>query len=110
MQPTQSATASAHTLHRFFNPTDQRTRFLVDIRPGNTGFEQALQIGYGLAADGKTNKQSLPTNLYHLAVIFMLSESMVPGVFALLTPVFRYLAARARRKGIEQALIRTYCQ
>jgi mannose-6-phosphate isomerase-like protein (cupin superfamily) len=110
LQPTQSATASANTLHRFFNPTDQRTRFLVDIRPGHTGFEQSLQIAYGLAADGKTNAKSLPTNLYHLAVLFVLGEGMVPGVFALLMPVFRMLAARARKKGIEQELIRTYCQ
>lgn len=110
LQPLQSVTAYANTLHRFFNPTGQRTRFLVELRPGHTGFEQSLQIAYGLAADGKTNAKSLPSNLYHLAIIFMLGEGMVPGPFTLLTPIFRFLAARARKKSIEQELIRKYCQ
>ena len=110
LQPLQSVTAYANTVHRFFNPTGQRTRFLVELRPGHTGFEQSLQIAYGLAADGKTNAKSLPSNLYHLAIIFMLGEGMVPGPFTLLTPIFRFLAARARKKSIEQELIRKYCQ
>jgi quercetin dioxygenase-like cupin family protein len=110
LKPTQSATAAPNTLHCFSNPTDQTTRFLVELRPGHTGFEQSLQIAYGLAADGKTNKESLPTNPYHLAILFIMSEGMVPGLFAMLAPVFRFLAARARKLGIEQALIRTYCR
>jgi quercetin dioxygenase-like cupin family protein len=110
LKPRESATAPAGTLHCFSNPTTQQTRLLVELRPGHAGLEQALQIGYGLAADGKTNQASLPTNLYHLAVLFALGESIVPGVFALLTPVFRFLAARARKQGIEQELISTYCQ
>lgn len=110
LQPGQSVTASPNTLHCFGNPTSQTTRFLVELRPGHTGFEQALQIGYGLAADGKTNRESLPTNIYHLAVLFALSDSMAAGPFALLTPVFRLLAARARRLGIEQELIEKYCR
>jgi mannose-6-phosphate isomerase-like protein (cupin superfamily) len=54
LKPTQSAAALVTTLHRFFNPTAQPTRFLVELRPGHTGFEQAIQIAYGLAAAGKT--------------------------------------------------------
>ena len=109
LKPGQSALALPETLHNFSNPSAQPTRFLIELRPGHTGFEQALSIAYGLAADGKTNEASLPTNLYHLAVVFMLGEGMVPGVFALLMPVFRFLAARAREKGIEQELIEKYC-
>lgn len=109
LKPSESVTAPINTLHRFFNPTDQRTRFLVELQPGHTGMEQSLQIAYGLAADGKTNKESLPTNIYHLAVLFVMADSIVPGPFALLTPVFRWLAARARKLGIEQELIRKYC-
>ncbi|MCU0493556.1 MAG: cupin domain-containing protein [Chloroflexaceae bacterium] len=110
LTPGQTATAPPNTLHCFSNPTNQTTRFLVELRPGHTGFEQALQIAYGLAADGKTNRESLPTNPYHMAILFTTSEGMVPGVFALLTPVFRFLAARARKLGIEQELIRKYCR
>lgn len=110
LKATQAETAPVNTLHRFFNPTTQPVRFLVELRPGSTGFEQALQIGYGLAADGKTNAQSIPTNLYHMALLFTLGESNLPGLMALLTPLFRLLAARARNLGIEQALIERYCQ
>lgn len=109
LRPTQSATAHANTLHCFSNPTDRAVRFLVELRPGHTGFERALQIGYGLASDGKTNAQSLPTNIYHLALLFTMSDSIVPGPFAIVAPIFRLLAARARKLGIEQELIRTYC-
>jgi hypothetical protein len=88
---------------------DKTVRFLVDIQPGSTGFERALQIAYGLATDGKANKQGLPKNLYHLAVIFVLGEGRMPGAFGLMMPLFRFLAARARKKGIEQELIQKYC-
>jgi mannose-6-phosphate isomerase-like protein (cupin superfamily) len=110
LKPAQSVTAPSNTLHRFFNPIDQHTRFLVELQPGHTGMEQSLQIAYGLAADGKTNKESLPTNLYHLAVLFVMADSIVPGPFALLTPILRLLATRARKQGIEQALIAKYCE
>jgi quercetin dioxygenase-like cupin family protein len=109
LKPGESATAPINTLHRFYNATSQPTRFLVELQPGSVGFEQGLQIAYGLAADGMTNKEGMPTNIYHLAVCFELTESMAPGIFALVAPLFRYLAARARRKGIQQELIRKYC-
>jgi quercetin dioxygenase-like cupin family protein len=110
LKPGESATAPINALHRFYNETSQTTRFLVELQPGSVGFEQGLQIAYGLAVDGRTNKEGMPTNIYHLAVILELTETMVPGVFALVAPIFRYLAARARRKGIEQELIRKYCK
>jgi quercetin dioxygenase-like cupin family protein len=110
LRPGETKTAFANTLHNFKNPTAKTTRFLIDIQPGSSGFEQALQIAYGLATDGKANQQGLPKNIYHLAIIFILGEGRVPGVTSLLMPMFRFLAARARKKGIEQELIRKYCQ
>ncbi|MBC8075330.1 MAG: cupin domain-containing protein [Chloroflexales bacterium] len=110
LRPGETKTAQINTLHNFKNSTDKTTRFLVELVPGSPGFEQSLQIAYGLATDGKANKQGLPTNIYHLAVIFVMGEGRVPGVMSLLMPVFRLLAARARKKGIEQELIRKYCQ
>jgi quercetin dioxygenase-like cupin family protein len=110
LRPGETKIAYVNTLHCFKNPTDKTTRFLVELRPGSTGFEQALQIAYGLATDGKANKQGLPKNIYHLAVVFVLGEGRVPGVMSLLMPLFRLLAARARKKGIEQELLSKYCQ
>src|SRR4051812_24146561 len=48
------ATATAHPNinHRFFNASDQVCKFRVELRPASKGFEQSLQIGYGLARDG----------------------------------------------------------
>lgn len=110
LHPTQAAVVPINTLHRFFNPTNQMTRFLVEFQPGHTGMEQILQIVYGLAADGKTNQRGIPTNLYHLAVILTLGDTGITGPLGLLRPVFGLLAARARKLGIEQELIQRYCQ
>jgi mannose-6-phosphate isomerase-like protein (cupin superfamily) len=106
----ESATADMRTLHCFANPTPQPTRFLIELRPGHTGFEQGLQIVYGLASEGKTNAKSVPTNPYHLAVVLELGDTQLPGMLRVLLPVLRLAAARARRKGIEQALIDRYCR
>jgi quercetin dioxygenase-like cupin family protein len=110
LRPGDTKTAFANTLHNFKNPTAKTTRFLIDIQPGSTGFEQTLQILYGLATDGKANKQGLPSNISHLAVLLVLGDTRLGGGASLLMPVFRLLAARARNKGIEQELIRTYCR
>jgi quercetin dioxygenase-like cupin family protein len=104
----QTVVVQPGVLHCFANPTDRPARFLVELRPGHTGFEQAIQIAYGLAADGKTTAKGMPKNLYHLAVIFVMADSNVPGIMSLLTPLLRFLAARARKNGIEQELIQKY--
>ena len=106
----QSATVEPHTLHAFSNPTEDPTRFLIELRPGHSGMEQGLQIVYGLASEGKTNAKGVPINLYHLAVVLGLGDTQLPGVLRVLLPVLRVLLARARRTGIEQALIARYCR
>jgi quercetin dioxygenase-like cupin family protein len=110
LRPGDTKTAQINTLHNFKNSTDKTTRFLIELVPGHTGFEQSLQIVYGLAVDGKVNKQGLPTNIYHLALVFVMGEGRVPGVMSLVMPLFRFLAARARTKGIERELIEKYCR
>ena len=79
LTPGQSALALPGILHCFSNSSVQPARFLVELRPGHTGFEQMLCIAYGLAADGKTNEKSLPTNLYHLSILIMLGEGRCPA-------------------------------
>jgi quercetin dioxygenase-like cupin family protein len=80
------------------------------LRPGHTGFEKAIKAGYGLAADGLTGPNGAPKNIYHLAVLLGWSEIRMPGVFTLAEPLFRLLARRARRKGIEAELEAGYCR
>lgn len=89
---------------------DTPTRFLVELRPGPAGFEKALKVGYGLAADGLTAPDGAPKNPYHLAVLLGWSEIRMPGVFTLAGPLFRLLARRAHRKGIDLDLEARYCR
>ena len=106
----QKSVAPKNTLHNFHNATDRPTTFLVEFRPGHGGFEKALRVAYGLASDGYSNAKGLPKNLYHTALLFEWGEGRLPGVFATLEPVFRLLAKRARRKGIDRELEARYCR
>lgn len=110
LRPGERAVAGRNVLHRFRNPTGSPTRFLVELRPGHAGFEKAIKAGYGLAADGLTGPTGVPKNIYHLAVLLGWSEMRVPGIFTLAEPLFRLLAIRARRKGIDADLEARYCR
>ncbi len=104
----EQATAPANTLHNFHNATDEPATFLVEFRPGHGGFEKALKVAYGLAADGRSNSKGLPKNLYHTALLFEWGEGRMPGIFTVIEPLFRILAQRARRKGIDRELEARY--
>lgn len=109
LQPGQSATVDIGTVHRFFNSGNDPVRFHALVKPGHHGFENTLRIVYGLARDGECRKDGTPRSLIHLAVLMMMSDTRIPGPMKLLTPLLRFLAKRARRKGIEAELIRRYC-
>lgn len=106
----EKAVAPKNTLHNFHNATDETTTFLIELRPGSSGFEKALRVAYGLASDGLSNSKGLPKNLYHTALLFEWGEGRMPGLLGVLEPVFRLLAKRARRKGIDQELEARYCR
>ena len=108
LRPGQKAVAKKNSLHRFRNTTEERAKFLVELRPGHAGFEKALKIAYGLASDGRVFGEGTPRNLYHLALLLEWSEVRLPGVFTIMEPLFRLLAKRARRKGIDRELEETY--
>jgi hypothetical protein len=102
--------AHKNVLHSFRNPTGEPTGFLVEFRPGQTGFEKALMVGYGLAADGRTFSDGTPKNPYHMALLLEWSGVRVPGLFTVIEPLMRLLAKRARRKGIDEELEAQYCR
>ena len=110
LRPGQKAVAPRNTLHRFRNPGEERARFLVELRPGSAGFEKAIKAGYGLARDGRVRADGTPKNLYHLAALLEWSEIRLPGVFTVAEPLLRFLAKRARRKGIDRELEARYCR
>lgn len=106
----RKATVPRNTLHRFHNATDQTTRFLCEMRPGQPGFEKTIMVGYGLARDGLTRPDGTPKSLYHMALLLEWSEIRVPGFFTVIEPLMRLLAKRARRKGIDRELEARYHQ
>jgi mannose-6-phosphate isomerase-like protein (cupin superfamily) len=106
--PGQSAVAPIRSLHRWANESDAPAVCLIEVVPGHRGFEQTLQIGYGLAADGLTRADGVPRRPYDLAVLAELSDIRLPPPMALLAPLMTVLARRARANGHEQALIERY--
>ena len=109
LRPGEKATAPMNALHCFRNPTGETTRFRVTIDPGSPGFEKAIKVAYGLATDGLTFRDGTPRNPYHLALLIDWSESRIRGFLGTLGPIFRVLAKRAKRKGIDRELEQRYC-
>jgi len=83
LHPGQEAVAYKTVLHSFANPSDDEpATFLVELRPGHAGFEKALKVSYGLAADGLGAANGAPKNPYHLALVFEWGEGRLPGLFS----------------------------
>ena len=65
--PGETVVVEPGTAHRFWNNGDVPARFRCEVRPA-LQFEQLLATMYALAADGKTNRNGMPSPL-RLAVI-----------------------------------------
>jgi len=103
----EAVTVDAKAVHCFKNETADTVEFLVEFRPGQPGFEKAIAIAYGLAADGLVDKDSAPKNLVHLSIVSTLAQSFPTGFLSILMPVFRFVASLAKRT--EAALTEKYC-
>lgn len=108
LEPGNSITAEKNVVHRFFNPGDERILFHVKTEPGSTGFEKALYILYGLANDGLTDEKGGPADINHIAVFVHLSDTHAPGFLGFMAPVFRWLAQRAEKSGLQDELLDRY--
>lgn len=64
---------------------------------------------YGLAEDGKADKQGLPKKMMHLAVLLDQGDTHITGPMKLMNPILQYLVNKARRTGVEEDLLKTYC-
>lgn len=109
LSPGDTAVAPVDAPHCFRNETAETVTFRVELTPGHTGFERALMAGYGLAADGRCNAESVPRSLYEMAVLMVWSDIAFPGLVGRLQPVLRLIARRARAKGIDRRLRERYC-
>jgi quercetin dioxygenase-like cupin family protein len=108
LRPGDEATAAAGALHHFANETGEAIRFQVELAPGHRGFEQALQIGYGLAGDGLTDDRGIPRKLSHAALLMQMGDMRVAGPLRVLAPLLGLLARRARRRGADAVLVERY--
>lgn len=104
----QSITALPNINHRFFNDSDEVCKFKVELRPASRGFEQSIQIGYGLARDGQTNNKGFPKDRLALAWLFEISESNLPGWMSLFEFILRRQAKKAKALKLDQELIEKY--
>jgi len=108
LNPGESATAEPNVNHLFRNRSGKPCKFRVELRPASPGFEQSLQIGYGLARDGKCKPNGFPKDKLALAWLFDISESNLPGWMSLFEFILRWQAKKARKKGIDKLLTEKY--
>ncbi len=108
LSPGESATAPARVKHRFFNQSEQSCRFQCRIAPGFAGFEQSIQIAYGLVRDGKTTTQGIPKHPFALGYVVMISGTYLTGWMAALQPLMNWLGQQAIKRGIAAELQRRY--
>jgi quercetin dioxygenase-like cupin family protein len=108
LRPGQSATATPMVNHLFRNRSGKPCTFRVELRPACRGFEQSLQIGYGLASDGLCEANGFPKDRLALAWLFEISESNLPGWMSMFEFILRWQAKKARQKGIDKTLINQY--
>jgi quercetin dioxygenase-like cupin family protein len=104
----QTITAKPNTHHRFFNTSIKVCKFQVELRPASHGFEQSLQIGYGLARDGQTNSKGFPKSRLALAWLFEISESNLPGWMSIFEFILRKQAKKAKQQKLDVQLIEKY--
>ncbi len=108
LKPGQSATATPNINHLFRNRSGIPCKFRVELRPACRGFEQSLQMGYGLAADGLCKSNGFPKDKRALAWLFEISESNLPGWMSLFEFILRQQTKKARQKGIDKELTERY--
>lgn len=106
--PGKSAMAAPNINHLFRNRSGKPCKFRVELRPASRGFEQSLQIGYGLAGDGLCKSNGFPKDKFALAWLFGISESNLPGWRSIFENILHWQAKKAIQKGIDKKLIEKY--
>ena len=104
----QNATAHPNINHLFRNRSGKPCRFRVELKPASRGFEQSLQIAYGLATYGYCKPNGFPKDKLALAWLFDISESNLPGWMSMFEFILRKQAKTARKKGIDKELLARY--
>ncbi|MDO9355390.1 MAG: cupin domain-containing protein [Solirubrobacteraceae bacterium] len=97
------------TTHRFENTSAGRVRFRTELTPGWVGFEQAQQVGFGLAGEGRVTKGGFPKDPRHVALLLEWTDTRLVGRLpALASPLVHALTAAARATGEERRLLERF--
>lgn len=104
----ESATVPAGTLHCFQNHSGRLCRFECLIEPGHRGFEESIQIGYGLARDGQCTAEGRPRNLRALACLLVLADIRLTGPLTLVQAPLMWLARQPKTQRLARELQARY--
>ena len=108
LQDGDEAVVPPRAVHGWRSTGDRRLRFVLEVRPAHAGFEKWLVTLHNMANDGLTHPDGRPRKLSHAALILVESDINLPGPGRALMPVFRVLAALARRRGVDRRLQQRY--
>jgi mannose-6-phosphate isomerase-like protein (cupin superfamily) len=106
--PGDEAIVPAGAVHSWANEGETRATAVVELQPGHAGFEKALRVAYGLAADGLVSRRGVPRNPLHTALLLDWSEGRLAGSSALLGRPLALLARLAHARGVDRELERRY--
>ena len=95
-------------VHFFKNRTDRPCRIKVTLEPGNTDFEDAMNIYYGLKRDGLVRKSGTPKNLADLSIFLKLNDSNMKGFGRVADFMFKCVANIAIKDGRLELLRNLY--
>lgn len=104
----QSITVPIGSVHFFKNKTEQNCRIRISLSPGNTDFEDAMNIYYGLKKEGQVSKSGVPKKLSDLALFIKLNNSKMPGLGSLVGGLLNLIANRAIKNGRLETLRNRY--
>ncbi|MBS9523143.1 cupin domain-containing protein [Litoribacter alkaliphilus] len=111
LQPGESYKVAIMEPHGFHNPNDDKITFHVKLEPGQKGFEDSIRIMYGLAHDGLADKRGLPKDLATNFILAEMGNMESPAfIFKLLSPLGKYMAKKAIKKGKKKELLEMYCK
>lgn len=108
LQPGQSVTVPIGSVHFFKNKTTANCRIRITLNPGNTDFEDAMCIYYGLKEDGLVNTAGVPKKLSDLALFVKLNNSNMTGLGSIGGMFLNWMAHRAIKKGRLEQLRNNY--
>lgn len=68
-----------------------------------------MRAAYGLINDGKTNTKGILKNLFHLALLFEMGETYLPGLpYPVQKGLFGFLARVGKWLGVDKQLEKYY--